>query len=160
MFLILLISFFNVSAPTEIYTYCHTLALHDARPISDYAQPHAGHSGREGPHPFRTGQGPAQPDRLHHRRGETSDAPCPAPMGRGAGTGRSRSRSGPPATFRDSRSHRGDAGMTMRRPWIVVLSAALIVTLAMGVRQSFGLFMPQMSIDRKSTRLNSQSLMR
>src|SRR3546814_5106417 len=93
MFLILLISFFNVSAPTEIYTYCHTLALHDARPISDYAQPHAGHSGREGPHPFRTGQGPAQPDRLHHRRGETSDAPCPAPMGRGAGTGRSRSRS-------------------------------------------------------------------
>src|SRR3546814_10329345 len=67
-------------------------------------------------------------------------------MGRGAGPGRSRSRSGPPATFRDSRSHRGDAGMTMRRPWIVVLSTALIVTLAMGVRQSFGLFMPQMSM--------------
>ncbi|PWG01808.1 MFS transporter [Sphingosinicella humi] len=36
--------------------------------------------------------------------------------------------------------------MTMRRPWIVILSAALIVTLAMGVRQSFGLFMPQMSM--------------
>ncbi len=36
--------------------------------------------------------------------------------------------------------------MTMRKPWIVILSAALIVTLAMGVRQSFGLFMPQMSM--------------
>lgn len=36
--------------------------------------------------------------------------------------------------------------MTMRRPWIVIISAALIVTLAMGVRQSFGLFMPQMSM--------------
>ncbi len=33
----------------------------------------------------------------------------------------------------------------MRRPWIVIACAALIVTLAMGVRQAFGLFMPQMS---------------
>lgn len=35
----------------------------------------------------------------------------------------------------------------MRRPWIVILCAAFIVTLAMGVRQSFGLFLPQMSAD-------------
>lgn len=33
----------------------------------------------------------------------------------------------------------------MRRPWVVIACAALIVTLAMGVRQSFGLFLPQMS---------------
>src|SRR3546814_11254612 len=26
--------FFNDTAPTEIYTYCHTLSLHDALPIS------------------------------------------------------------------------------------------------------------------------------
>jgi predicted MFS family arabinose efflux permease len=35
----------------------------------------------------------------------------------------------------------------MRRPWIVIASAAAIVTLAMGVRQSFGLFLPPMSIE-------------
>lgn len=35
----------------------------------------------------------------------------------------------------------------MHRPWIVILCAAFIVTLAMGVRQSFGLFLPQMSVD-------------
>jgi predicted MFS family arabinose efflux permease len=35
----------------------------------------------------------------------------------------------------------------MRRPWIVIAAAALIVTLAMGVRQSFGLFLPQMSVE-------------
>ena len=34
----------------------------------------------------------------------------------------------------------------MKHPWTVVLCAAVIVTLAMGVRQSFGLFMPQMSV--------------
>jgi predicted MFS family arabinose efflux permease len=34
----------------------------------------------------------------------------------------------------------------MRRPWTVIACAALIVTLAMGVRQSFGLFLPQMSV--------------
>lgn len=34
----------------------------------------------------------------------------------------------------------------MRRPWTVILCAAIIVTLAMGVRQSFGLFLPQMSV--------------
>src|SRR3546814_16766932 len=27
------LSFFNSSATTEIYTYCHTLSLHDALPI-------------------------------------------------------------------------------------------------------------------------------
>lgn len=36
--------------------------------------------------------------------------------------------------------------MTMKKPWIVISCAAFIVTLAMGVRQAFGLFMPQMSI--------------
>jgi predicted MFS family arabinose efflux permease len=36
--------------------------------------------------------------------------------------------------------------MTMRKPWIVIACAAFIVTLAMGVRQAFGLFMPQMSV--------------
>ena len=36
---------------------------------------------------------------------------------------------------------------TMKRPWIVILCAAMIVTLAMGVRQSFGLFLPGMSAD-------------
>lgn len=35
----------------------------------------------------------------------------------------------------------------IKRPWIVIACAAFIVTLAMGVRQSFGLFMPQMSVD-------------
>src|SRR3546814_9629311 len=29
-----MVSFFNDTATTEIYTYCHTLSLHDARPIS------------------------------------------------------------------------------------------------------------------------------
>lgn len=36
---------------------------------------------------------------------------------------------------------------TMKKPWIVIACAAVIVTLAMGVRQSFGLFLPQMSVD-------------
>src|SRR3546814_5506755 len=35
----------------------------------------------------------------------------------------------------------------MKRPWIVIACAAFIVTLAMGVRQSFGLFLPQMRVD-------------
>lgn len=35
----------------------------------------------------------------------------------------------------------------MKRPGVVILCGAIIVTLAMGVRQSFGLFLPQMSID-------------
>jgi predicted MFS family arabinose efflux permease len=34
----------------------------------------------------------------------------------------------------------------MKKPWIVIACAALIVTLAIGVRQSFGLFLPQMSV--------------
>ena len=34
----------------------------------------------------------------------------------------------------------------MKKPWIVILCAALIVTIAMGVRQAFGLFLPQMSV--------------
>jgi len=34
----------------------------------------------------------------------------------------------------------------MKRPWIVIAAAAAIVTLAMGVRQAFGLFLPQMSV--------------
>ena len=33
----------------------------------------------------------------------------------------------------------------MKKPWIVIACAAIIVTLAMGVRQAFGLFLPQMS---------------
>lgn len=36
---------------------------------------------------------------------------------------------------------------SMKRPWIVIASAAIIVTIAMGIRQSFGLFLPQMSVD-------------
>jgi MFS family permease len=35
----------------------------------------------------------------------------------------------------------------MKRPWIVIASAAAIVTLAMGVRQAFGLFLPPMSVE-------------
>lgn len=35
----------------------------------------------------------------------------------------------------------------MKKPWVVIACAAFIVTLAMGVRQSFGLFLPQMSVD-------------
>src|SRR3546814_5642569 len=31
--------FFNYTATTEIYTYCHTLSLHDALPISPAAEP-------------------------------------------------------------------------------------------------------------------------
>lgn len=38
-------------------------------------------------------------------------------------------------------------GPAMKRPWTVILTGAAIVTLAMGVRQSFGLFLPQMSVD-------------
>lgn len=34
--------------------------------------------------------------------------------------------------------------MTARSPWIVIACAAFIVTLSMGTRQSFGLFLPQM----------------
>jgi MFS family permease len=37
--------------------------------------------------------------------------------------------------------------MTMKKPWIVIACAAFIVTLAMGVRQAFGLFLPPMSIE-------------
>lgn len=33
----------------------------------------------------------------------------------------------------------------MKRPWTIILCGAAIVTLAMGVRQAFGLFLPQMS---------------
>ena len=33
----------------------------------------------------------------------------------------------------------------MKRPWTVILCGAAVVTLAMGVRQAFGLFLPQMS---------------
>lgn len=35
----------------------------------------------------------------------------------------------------------------VKKPWIVLLCGALIVTVAMGVRQTFGLFLPQMSMD-------------
>lgn len=35
----------------------------------------------------------------------------------------------------------------MQRPGVVILCGAIIITLAMGVRQSFGLFLPQMSVD-------------
>ena len=35
----------------------------------------------------------------------------------------------------------------MKKSWIVIACAAAIVTIAMGVRQSFGLFLPQMSVD-------------
>lgn len=34
----------------------------------------------------------------------------------------------------------------MKRPWTIILCGAAIVTLAMGIRQSFGLFLPQMSM--------------
>src|SRR3546814_10752669 len=42
--------FFNAPATTEIYTYCHTLSLHDALPSSDpyippYLQDRGGYSG-------------------------------------------------------------------------------------------------------------------
>lgn len=35
----------------------------------------------------------------------------------------------------------------MKKPWIVIFCGAMIVTTAMGIRQSFGLFLPQMSMD-------------
>src|SRR3546814_14187449 len=37
-----IIFFFNDPATTEIYTYCHTLSLHDALPISAHHQAAAG----------------------------------------------------------------------------------------------------------------------
>lgn len=37
--------------------------------------------------------------------------------------------------------------MTMKKPWIVIACAAFIVTLAMGVRQAFGLLLPPMSLE-------------
>lgn len=37
--------------------------------------------------------------------------------------------------------------MSMKKPWIVILCGALIVTVSMGIRQSFGLFLPQMSME-------------
>lgn len=39
-----------------------------------------------------------------------------------------------------------------RSPWTVILCAATIVTLSMGVRQAFGLFLPQMSMELSITR--------
>src|SRR3546814_4665570 len=44
--------FFKDPATTEIYTYCHTLSLHDALPISQDGPPHGrtgSTSGRENP---------------------------------------------------------------------------------------------------------------
>src|SRR3546814_16890517 len=38
--------FFNDTATTEIYTYCHTLSLHDALPISSSRARRAGPNGR------------------------------------------------------------------------------------------------------------------
>src|SRR3546814_15285305 len=38
--------FFNDPATTEIYTYCHTLSLHDALPILHGIIPFARHGGR------------------------------------------------------------------------------------------------------------------
>lgn len=35
----------------------------------------------------------------------------------------------------------------MKRPWVVIVCGAIIVTLSMGVRQAFGLFLPQMSME-------------
>lgn len=35
----------------------------------------------------------------------------------------------------------------MKNPWIVIFCGAMIVTIAMGIRQSFGLFLPQMSME-------------
>src|SRR3546814_13318448 len=43
---VMLYFFFNDSAYTEIYTYLHTLCLHDARPI--YGSFSGGHRGRGG----------------------------------------------------------------------------------------------------------------
>ena len=39
-----------------------------------------------------------------------------------------------------------------RRPWIVIACAAVIVTLSMGVRQAFGLFLPPMAVALDITR--------
>lgn len=41
---------------------------------------------------------------------------------------------------------------TPKGPWTVVLSAAIIVTLSMGIRQAFGLFLPQMSLELEISR--------
>lgn len=37
--------------------------------------------------------------------------------------------------------------IAMKKPWVVILCGAMIVTIAMGIRQSFGLFLPQISMD-------------
>ena len=54
----------------------------------------------------------------------------------------------PPLYGRDMRSFLS----RVKSPWTVILCAAMIVTLSMGVRQSFGLFMPQMEISLGITR--------
>src|SRR3546814_8976490 len=58
------IFFLNDTAPTEIYTYCHTLSLHDALPISLHFRLAVGllpRSGRPEPQPDRPTAGPEQP---------------------------------------------------------------------------------------------------
>src|SRR3546814_17958773 len=66
----------NGTAATEIYTYCHTLALHDALPISLATRLGLSSPGR----PIR-GLPPAAGRAAGHGR----PGPCPAAARRGAG---------------------------------------------------------------------------
>src|SRR3546814_14039661 len=69
--------FFNDTATTEIYTYRHTLSLHDALPISDRRHPAGARVGLLRRDPRRGGRpgGTAPPLRARARR--------PAARGRG-----------------------------------------------------------------------------
>ena len=45
------------------------------------------------------------------------------------------------------RGYEQEAPAPLRNPWIVLFCAAAIVTIAMGIRQSFGLFLRQIELD-------------
>src|SRR3546814_8839201 len=62
--------FFNDTATTEIYTYCHTLSLHDALPISRHCSASIGGS----PGPDRSGRTmPVRNSRRARRRAQRSE---------------------------------------------------------------------------------------
>src|SRR3546814_7363953 len=75
--------FFNATASTEIYTYCHTLSRHDALPISTvhYAHRRPANKGLRGDRSRDSG---GTPPRHSHRDGAQVHGlgfPCGAPSG-------------------------------------------------------------------------------
>src|SRR3546814_6324161 len=79
---IMFVFFFHDTAPTEIYTYCHTLSLHDALPISRIARAASAPERRDH---SRSGRGPApRPEARCAGRHRPSAPTSPAARGYGA----------------------------------------------------------------------------